>query len=63
MAEASILPNLPKKKHGCEQVLWLDAQEEKWIEEVGAMNIWFVEENKKLITPTLSGNILPGVVP
>jgi branched-chain amino acid aminotransferase len=53
---------LAKEQFSCEQVLWLDAQDEKWIEEVGAMNIWFVEDHKKLVTPPLSGTILPGVV-
>ena len=45
---------------GYTQVLWLDALEHKYIEEVGAMNIFFVIDNE-VITPELSGSILPGI--
>lgn len=45
---------------GYEQVLWLDGVEQKYIEEVGAMNIMFVINNK-LVTPMLNGSILPGI--
>jgi branched-chain amino acid aminotransferase len=45
---------------GYSQVLWLDAKEHRYIEEVGAMNIFFVIKNT-LITPPLSGTILPGI--
>jgi branched-chain amino acid aminotransferase len=45
---------------GSEQVLWLDSVEKKYVEEVGAMNIFFVYENH-VETPQLSGSILPGV--
>ena len=45
---------------GYSQVLWLDAKEHRYVEEAGAMNIFFVMENK-LITPPLSGSILPGI--
>ena len=48
------------KDKGYEQVLWLDAKEHKYVEEAGAMNIFFVIENK-LVTPKCSGNILEGV--
>jgi branched-chain amino acid aminotransferase len=41
-------------------VLWLDAIEHKWVEEVGTMNIFFVIDDE-LITPPLTGTILPGV--
>lgn len=47
-------------KKGYSQVLWLDAKEHRFAEEVGAMNIFFVRENK-LITPPLTGTILPGI--
>jgi branched-chain amino acid aminotransferase len=47
-------------KHGYGQVLWLDAKERQYIEEVGAMNI-FVVMGDKLITPPLQGTILPGI--
>lgn len=45
---------------GYSQVLWLDGVHRKYIEEVGAMNIFF-KINGKIITPELSGSILPGV--
>jgi len=45
---------------GFNQVLWLDAKEHRFIEEVGAMNIFFIIDNK-LVTPTLTGTILPGI--
>lgn len=43
-----------------EQVLWLDGVERKYIEEVGSMNIFFVIDNE-IITPELSGSVLPGI--
>jgi branched-chain amino acid aminotransferase len=58
---AAALPGLNRaKKLGAEQVLWLDAIHHKYVEEVGAMNIMFVYENY-IVTPPLSGTILPGV--
>ncbi len=45
---------------GCTQVLWLDARERKYVEEVGTMNMFFVIENE-LITAPLTGSILPGI--
>lgn len=48
------------KSLGCSQVLWLDAIEHRWVEEVGTMNIFFVI-NDEVITPPLGGTILPGV--
>lgn len=49
------------KKKGLTQVLWLDGRENKYIEEVGTMNIFF-KIGGKLVTPTLeSGSILPGI--
>jgi branched-chain amino acid aminotransferase len=45
---------------GYSQVLWLDGVERKYIEEVGAMNVMFKIDGK-IITPMLSGSILPGI--
>ena len=45
---------------GYSQVLWLDGVERKYIEEVGAMNVMF-KINGEIVTPELSGSILPGV--
>ena len=42
------------------QVLWLDGVERKYIEEVGAMNMFFVFDNE-VVTPALNGSILPGI--
>jgi branched-chain amino acid aminotransferase len=49
------------KAVGCDQVLWLDSKTRKNIEEIGAMNIFFVYENGSIVTPQLSGSILPGI--
>ncbi len=45
---------------GCSQVLWLDAKERKYVEEVGTMNIFFLIGDE-LITSPLTGSILPGI--
>lgn len=57
---ASLLAAENAHKEGYSQVLWLDGVEQKYVEEVGSMNIFFVI-NKDLITPSLSGSILPGI--
>ena len=57
---ASMLSQEKAHKAGFSQVLWLDGVEHKYIEEVGAMNIFF-KINGKIITPMLNGSILPGV--
>lgn len=56
----TLLASKIAKDKGCSQVLWLDAVEHKYIEEVGAMNIFFIIDNK-LVTPKLSGSILQGI--
>ena len=48
------------KERGCTQVLWLDACERKYVEEVGTSNIFFSIDDK-VITPPLSGSILGGI--
>lgn len=58
---ASILVADQVSALGFEQVLWLDAAEHRYVEEVGAMNIAFVYEGKHIATPALSGSILPGI--
>ena len=57
---ASLYASEKAKKEGYAQVLWLDGVERKYIEEVGAMNIFFVI-NDELVTPSLNGSILPGI--
>src|SRR3954453_10254158 len=49
---------------GCDQVVWLDAAEHRWVEEMGGMNLYFVYgsgENARIVTPALTGTLLPGV--
>jgi branched-chain amino acid aminotransferase len=55
-----MLPSGLAKKEGYAEVIYLDAAEEKYIEEVGAANFFAVIDGK-LITPELTGSILPGV--
>ena len=57
---ASIMAAMEAKEKGYTQVLWLDAVERRYVEEVGTMNIFF-KINGKIITPPLGGSILPGV--
>lgn len=47
-------------KQDYEQVLWLDGVEQRYVEEVGSMNIFFVI-NGEVITPQLTGSVLPGI--
>jgi len=57
---ASLLAAKKAKEKGFDQVLWLDAGHRRFVEEVGTMNIFFVLRGE-LVTPPLSGSILPGV--
>jgi branched-chain amino acid aminotransferase len=57
---ASMLAGEEARKNGYTQVLWLDAVEQKYIEEVGTMNI-FIRLKDEVVTPKLTGGILPGV--
>ncbi len=57
---ASLKAQAEAGKKGYEQVLWLDGVERKYIEEVGAMNVFFVLGDE-VVTPELSGSILPGI--
>ena len=57
---SSLLAAEEAKKKGFTQVLWLDAAERKYVEEVGTMNMFFVIEDE-VITAPLNGSILPGV--
>ena len=58
---ASLYAGEEARQRGYSQVLWLDALEHRWVEEVGAMNICFVYDNRCIVTPPLTGSILPGV--
>ncbi|MFH8752774.1 branched-chain amino acid aminotransferase [Streptomyces rimosus] len=57
---ASLVAQAQAAQHGCDQVVWLDAIERRWIEEMGGMNLYFVYGNK-IVTPELSGSLLPGI--
>ena len=57
---ASLYAGEEAHKHGYTQVLWLDGVHQKYIEEVGSMNIFFVIDDE-LVTPVLNGSILPGI--
>jgi branched-chain amino acid aminotransferase len=57
---ASLLAQQKGAAQGCEQVLWLDSAEKRYIEEVGAMNL-FIRFKDTIVTPSLSGAILPGI--
>ena len=57
---ASLAAQVKAHDGGYSQVLWLDGVERKYIEEVGAMNIFFKIDGK-IVTPMLNGSILPGI--
>lgn len=52
------------KEQGCDQIVWLDAAERRWVEEAGAMNLFFVQQRggeTRLVTPPLTGTFLAGI--
>ncbi|WP_251555333.1 branched-chain amino acid aminotransferase [Neobacillus muris] len=57
---ASLKAQEKAESNGYAQILWLDAKENKYVEEVGSMNIFF-KINGEVLTPKLNGSILPGV--
>ena len=58
---ASLVPQAEAIARGHDQVVFLDAAEHKWIEELGGMNLYFAFDDGSLITPPLTGTILPGI--
>ena len=61
---ASLLAQAQAAEHGCDQVVWLDAIERRYVEEMGGMNMFFVLGSggtARLVTPELSGSLLPGI--
>ena len=50
---ASLLAQAEATRHGCDQVVFLDAAEQRWIEELGGMNIFFVFDDGSMVTPPL----------
>ena len=57
---ASLVPQAEGIAKGCDQVVFLDAVERRWIEELGGMNLFFVFADGSVLTPPL-GTILPGI--
>jgi branched-chain amino acid aminotransferase len=57
---ASLLPQSEAIANGCDQVIFLDAVEHRYIDELGGMNVFFVFEDGSMVTPEL-GTILPGI--
>ncbi len=61
---ASLLAQSEAIEHGCDQVVFLDAVERRWVEELGGMNVFFVYregDRTVLVTPELTGSILEGI--
>ena len=58
---SSLLAQAEATRNGCDQVVFLDAVEQKWVEELGGMNIFFVFDDGSMVTPPLGGTILPGI--
>lgn len=61
---ASLLAQEQAIDAGCDQVVWLDAVEKKYVEEMGGMNLFFVlgtGDDAELVTPELTGTLLPGI--
>ncbi|WP_156756375.1 branched-chain amino acid aminotransferase [Actinokineospora pegani] len=57
---ASLVAQAQAADQGCDQVVWLDAVERRWVEEMGGMNLFFILGDK-VVTPRLSGSLLPGI--
>ena len=61
---ASLVAQAYASEQGCDQVVWLDAVEHRWIEEMGGMNLYFVYgsgSSARIVTPALTGTLLPGI--
>jgi branched-chain amino acid aminotransferase len=58
---AGLLAQMEASEQGCDQVVFLDAAEHKYIEELGGMNLYFVYADGTLVTPPTSGTILEGI--
>ncbi|HEY9484077.1 MAG TPA: branched-chain amino acid aminotransferase [Micromonosporaceae bacterium] len=48
-------------RHGCDQVVYLDTAERRYVDELGGMNLFFVMDDNTMVTPPLTGTILPGI--
>ncbi|SNC71872.1 branched chain amino acid aminotransferase apoenzyme [Kytococcus aerolatus] len=57
----SMAAQVEAAEHGCAQVMFLDDREEKWVEELGGMNLFFAFSDGRIVTPPTGGTILEGV--
>jgi branched-chain amino acid aminotransferase len=58
---ASLVAQSEAIARGCDQVVFLDAAEHRWIEELGGMNLFFLFDDGTMITPPADGTILEGI--
>jgi branched-chain amino acid aminotransferase len=61
---AAMIAQAQAQQQGCDQVVWLDAVEHRYVEEMGAMNLCFVYGSgaeARVVTPKLTGTLLPGI--
>lgn len=61
---ASLVAQAQAAAQGCDQVVWLDAHEHRYVEEMGGMNLYFVYgsgPDARIVTPKLTGTLLPGI--
>jgi branched-chain amino acid aminotransferase len=58
---ASLAAQAEATSHGCDQVVFLDAVHRRFVDELGGMNVFFVYDDGTLVTPELTGTILPGI--
>jgi branched-chain amino acid aminotransferase len=58
---AGLAAQMEASAHGCDQVVFVDTVERKWVEELGGMNLYFVMKDGTLVTPPTGGTILEGI--
>src|SRR6476660_7173319 len=58
---ASLAAQVEASSHQCDQVVFLDGVEHRWVEELGGMNLFFVMRDGSIVTPELTGTILEGI--
>jgi branched-chain amino acid aminotransferase len=58
---AGLAAQMEASENGCDQVVFVDTVERKWVEELGGMNLYFVTRDGVLMTPPTGGTILEGI--
>jgi len=58
---ASLVAQAEAIEHGCDQVVFLDAVDRRFVDELGGMNIFYVYDDGAIATPPLTGSVLPGI--